>query len=105
MSLGPDTGDRLTDLLDHRGEPVIELAAGDHGNIPRFRGPDEIRSVLISQAPTKGDEETELVRRSLVSTEWPVEGRRLSGVDVLRTDGGTPEAARRRAQVLMPFGL
>ncbi|MFC9084896.1 hypothetical protein [Nocardiopsis dassonvillei] len=68
-----ETGDRLTDLLDGTGNPAEDLRTSDYGLIPRFRGPDEVRRVLIGPAPQpSGDEEQSSPGRwVLTSTDWP----------------------------------
>ncbi|CAM4072117.1 hypothetical protein [Nocardiopsis rhodophaea] len=86
----PDTGDRLTDLLDHRGEPASEITADDHGAVPRFRGPDEVKKVLIGQAPTSsGEDAGELTRHLLASTDWPADVAKLNTrITALETSSG-----------------
>ncbi|MGW5877790.1 hypothetical protein ACWFMI_14740 [Nocardiopsis terrae] len=69
-----ETGDRLTDLLDGTGNPVEDLRTSDYGLISRFRGPDEVRRVLIGPAPQSSGEEEEPSspgRWVLTSTDWP----------------------------------
>lgn len=46
------SGDRVTDLLDEHGDQVSALVSGEYGSIPRFRGPDEVRRLLIGPEPT-----------------------------------------------------
>lgn len=69
-----ETGDRLTDLLDGTGSPVEDLRTSDYGLIPRFRGPDEVRRVLVGPAPEPNGEEEQSSpgRWVLTSTDWPV---------------------------------
>ncbi|MBB6172161.1 hypothetical protein HNR23_002221 [Nocardiopsis mwathae] len=75
----PDTGDRLTDLMDHRGEPVAEITADSSGAVPRFRAPDEVKRVLVGQAPdTSSGDAGEHSRHLLASTDWPADVTKLN---------------------------
>ncbi|WP_160051304.1 hypothetical protein [Nocardiopsis sp. FR26] len=69
-----DTGDRTTDLLDASGSQVDHLVTVDYGAIPRFRGPDEVRRLLIGPEPADpgAGAETETPSRWIItSTDWP----------------------------------
>lgn len=84
------SGDRITDLLDATGEGVAELASGDRGLIPRFRGPDEVKAVMIG--PAQVDPETPQEQWILTSTEWPTIVAALDGrVTALENGGGGGE--------------
>lgn len=80
-----DTGDRVTDLLDATGNQVDSLLTAEYGAIPRFRGPDEIRRLLIGPEPTgvddpdPGDDPLEVQGRWIITTtDWPTI---MSGLD------------------------
>ncbi len=55
----PHTGERVTDLLDAHSETVDEILSGPYGELPRFRGPDEVRELSIGQALSASDPEEE----------------------------------------------
>lgn len=92
------TGERTTDLLDETGTPVAHLVTGEYGAIPRFRGPDEDRRLLIGPEPTgpavpdpgEGDDPGEGQGRWLITTsDWPVITDRLdSRINALEDGGG-----------------
>jgi hypothetical protein len=80
-----DTGARTTDLLDASGSPVDSVVTAEYGSIPRFRGPDEVRRLLIGPEPTGpiGDGDGEdgageaQGRWIITSTDWPTITDRL----------------------------
>ncbi|MEE2040164.1 hypothetical protein Q8791_23385 [Nocardiopsis sp. CT-R113] len=72
-----DTGDRTTDLLNAEGAAVDHLVTAEYGAIPRFRGPDEVKRVLIGPEPTTGGGDPEdptgetQGRWVITTTDWP----------------------------------
>lgn len=95
----PRSGERVTDLLDSHSEPVSEILSGPYGELPRFRGPDEVRQLLIGQAlpdPDPDDEDAqreEPPRFSLVTTEivelLATAERRIADLEESAGDGET----------------
>ncbi|MEV2274027.1 hypothetical protein AB0I72_00445 [Nocardiopsis sp. NPDC049922] len=68
------TGTRITDLLDHTGAAVTEITATSYGRIPRFRGPDEAKTLLLGQAEDTFDgvdDPPDLNKWVLTSIDWP----------------------------------
>lgn len=69
------TGDRITDLLDSAGAETDQITAQEYGRIPRFRGPDGVRRLLIGQADPENGEGGEgaesLHKWTMTSTNWP----------------------------------
>lgn len=68
-----ESGERLTDLQDAYGEPVNEVLSGPYGELPRFRGPEGTRQVLVGQAPLftdpeEGGEQDEQTLRFILTT-------------------------------------
>lgn len=92
----PDTGDRVTDLLDSVGNQVDHILTAEYGAIPRFRGPDEARRLLIGPEPTgptdpgEDDGGQEAQGRWIITTpDWPlIVGGLDSRVTVLEQGGG-----------------
>lgn len=67
------SGTRLTDLLDSSGAAVSEITASSYGRIPRFRGPDEVRRLLIGQAEDEfaEGELPDLHKWAMTTLDWP----------------------------------
>lgn len=78
------TGNRTTDLLDATGNQVDTIVTAEHGQVVRFRGPDEARRLLVGPAPTTPgdpgeDDEVEAQGRWIITTsDWPTI---VSGLD------------------------
>lgn len=89
-----DTGDRVTDLLDATGNLVDMLLTAEYGKIPRFRGPDEARRLLVGPEPTgpvnPGEDEEEAQGRWIITTsDWPTIVNGLdTRIGVLEDGGG-----------------
>lgn len=96
-----NTGERVTDLLDGAGQQVDHLISADYGEVTRFRGPDEVRRLLIGPEPADptnpddpdGDQPEDNQQRWIItSSDWPtivsgVEAR----VSTLEQGGGGGE--------------
>jgi hypothetical protein len=80
------TGHRITDLLNATGEEVAELISEDRGLIPRFRGPDETKALLIG--PAQVDPDTPQDQWIITSTDWPTITDRLAERVAALEDGG-----------------
>ncbi|MFV2198473.1 hypothetical protein [Nocardiopsis sp. LOL_012] len=69
------TGERTTDLLDAGGTLVDSLVADEYGAIPRFRGPDQVRRLLIGPEPADQEEGDSTQQTpamwTITSTDWP----------------------------------
>ncbi|QVJ00313.1 hypothetical protein KGD82_16250 [Nocardiopsis eucommiae] len=71
------TGERVMDLLNASGDQVDHIIAGEYGDIPRFRGPDEVRRLLIGPEPTDPgdpdeDDGNDAQGRWIITTsDWP----------------------------------
>lgn len=92
------SGDRVTDLLNDEGSAVDHLVTGEYGAIPRFRGPDEIKRLLIGPEPTPGGGDPEdptgetQGRWAITSTDWPTITDRLdTRIAAVENGGGGGE--------------
>ncbi|GAA4911204.1 hypothetical protein [Streptomonospora salina] len=66
------TGTRISDLLDSSGASVTEITASSYGRIPRFRGPDDVRRLLIGQAEDEFEGELpDLHKWTMLTLDWP----------------------------------
>ncbi|MFE7462431.1 hypothetical protein ACWFMI_24580 [Nocardiopsis terrae] len=90
------TGARVTDLLDDSGDQVDHLVTGEHGAVPRFRGPDEAQRLLIGPEPTGSDNPEDPDDGNgiqgwwvITSTDWPtIVGAVESRVNALEQGAG-----------------
>ena len=91
------TGERTTDLLDATGNQVGHIVTAEYGAVPRFRGPDEVRRLLIGPEPTGpaepepgGDDDPgeNQGRWTITTVDWPVITDQLDTRIGAMEDGG-----------------